>query len=121
MTTKSNKSTSLKTTSIGVPIINLLLNTTFSKHTLLCWILTCPEKPQDRVKAIHETWGRQYDKLFICSQSKSSMSSVVGFRVSDQADSYMFKVNNGSTRKRCEICSKLVSLLLTLNILHTLF
>ena len=43
---------------------------------------------------------------------------------------YMFKVSNRNTRTRCEICSKLtrktperrqVSLLLTLNIFHTLF
>ena len=43
---------------------------------------------------------------------------------------YLLKVNNRDTRKRCEICSKLtikpigvvlVSLLLTLNIFHTLF
>ena len=38
---------------------------------------------------------------------------------------YMFKVNNGNTRTRCEMCSKLmlsqVSLVLTLNIFHTLF
>ena len=49
---------------------------------------------------------------------------------------YLFKDNNGNTRKRCEICSKLIiktyeqrhwrdvvllSLLLTLNIYHTLF
>ena len=41
---------------------------------------------------------------------------------------YLFKVNNRNTRTRCEICSKLtikpgvfmVSLLLTLNIFHTL-
>ena len=42
----------------------------------------------------------------------------------------MFKVNNRNTRTMCEICSKLtiktperrlVSLLLTLNIFHTLF
>ena len=38
---------------------------------------------------------------------------------------YLFKVNNGNTRTRCEVCSKLtantlVSLLLTLNIFHTL-
>ena len=49
------------------------------------------------------------------------------------ADSYLFKVNNGNTGKRCEICSKLtiktperrqwflVSLLLTLNRFHILF
>ena len=44
---------------------------------------------------------------------------------------YLVKVNNRNTRTRCEICSKLtikidqipvlVSLLLTLNIFHTLF
>ena len=43
---------------------------------------------------------------------------------------YLLKVNNRNTRTRCEICSKLtikkperclVSLLLTLNIFHTLF
>ena len=36
---------------------------------------------------------------------------------------YMLKVNNKNFRARCEICSKLttVSLLLTLNIFHTLF
>ena len=44
---------------------------------------------------------------------------------------YMFKGNNRNTRTRCKICSKLtsggidgivlVSLLLTLNIFHTLF
>ena len=45
---------------------------------------------------------------------------------------YLFKVNNRNTRTRCEICSKLTiktperrqwlaSLLLTLNIFHTLF
>ena len=47
---------------------------------------------------------------------------------------YLLKVNNGNTRTRCEICSHLtirhqndansvllVSLLLTLNIFHTLF
>ena len=43
---------------------------------------------------------------------------------------YLFKVNNRNIRTRCEICSKLaiktpeqrhVSLLLTLNIFHTLF
>ena len=38
------------------------------------------------------------------------------------AGNCMFKVNNRNTRTRCEICSKcLVSLLLTLNIFHTLF
>ena len=43
------------------------------------------------------------------------------------AGNYMFKVNNRNTRTRCEICSRLtikthlVSLLLTLNIFHTLF
>ena len=42
------------------------------------------------------------------------------------AGNYMFKVNNRNTRRRCKICSKLtikalVSLLLTLNIFHTLF
>ena len=45
------------------------------------------------------------------------------------ANIYFFKVNSENTRKRCEICSKLsikpqddvVSLLLTLNIFHTLF
>ena len=46
------------------------------------------------------------------------------------AGNYMFKVNNRKTRTRWEICSKLtiktpgvvlVSLLLTLNIFHTLF
>ena len=43
------------------------------------------------------------------------------------AGNYMFKVNSRNTRTRCEICSKLtiktiiVSLLLTLNIFHTLF
>ena len=45
-------------------------------------------------------------------------------------DIYKFKANSTNTRKRCEICSKLtikangvvlVSLLLTLNIFHTLF
>ena len=49
-------------------------------------------------------------------------------------DNNMFKVNNTNTRKRCEICSQLTikdtrmtpdivlfSLLLTLNIFHTLF
>ena len=46
------------------------------------------------------------------------------------ADYYLFKVNNRNTTTRCEICSKLttkmpidvvpVSLLLTLNIFHTL-
>ena len=41
---------------------------------------------------------------------------------------HLFKVNNGNTRKRYEICSELaikapvlVFLLLTLNIFHTLF
>ena len=35
---------------------------------------------------------------------------------------YLLKVNDGNTRTRCEICSVvLVSLLLTLIILHTLF
>ena len=38
---------------------------------------------------------------------------------------YLFKVNNGNTRKTCEICSKLtikmVPLLLNLNIFHTLY
>ena len=49
------------------------------------------------------------------------------------ADNYMFKVSNRKTRTKCEICSKLtikipdanavvlVSLLLTMNIFHTLF
>ena len=49
------------------------------------------------------------------------------------ANIYLLKVNNRNTRKRCEICSKLTiktperrqwrrsSLLLILNILHTLF
>ena len=48
------------------------------------------------------------------------------------AGNYMFKVNNRNLRTRCEICSKitiktpeqgvvLVSLLLTLNMFHTLF
>ena len=44
------------------------------------------------------------------------------------AVSYMLKVNNRNTRAKCEKCSKLtikvpvlVSLLLTLNIFHTLF
>ena len=39
------------------------------------------------------------------------------------AGNYMFKVNNRNTRKRCDDASGavLVSLLLTLNIFHTLF
>ena len=44
------------------------------------------------------------------------------------AGNYMFKVSNRNIRTRCEICSRsdaigviLVSLLLTLNIFHTLF
>ena len=44
---------------------------------------------------------------------------------SKSAANYMFKVKNRNNRTRCEICSKfgviLVSLLLTLNIFHTLF
>ena len=48
----------------------------------------------------------------------------------DQTNIFLSKVNNKNIRKRCEICPKftinkleivLVSLLLTLNILHTLF
>ena len=42
------------------------------------------------------------------------------------ANIYLFKVNNGKNRKRCEICSHvlnavLVLLLLTSNIFHTFF
>ena len=44
---------------------------------------------------------------------------------SNPAANYMFKVKNRNNRTRCEICPKfgviLVSLLLTLNIFHTLF
>ena len=50
----------------------------------------------------------------------------------DPSGSYMFKVNNRNTRTRCEICSKLTikltlycykvnTLLLTLNLIRTLF
>ena len=37
------------------------------------------------------------------------------------ANTNMFKVNNRSTRTRCEICSKLTIILLTSKIFHTLF
>ena len=51
-------------------------------------------------------------------------------KYNNPVSNYMFKVKNRNTRKRYEICSKLtiktpgvflVSLLLTLNIFHTLF
>ena len=50
-------------------------------------------------------------------------------RGSKPAKIYLFKFNNGTTKERCEICSKitkvndvvLVFLLLTLNIFHTFF
>ena len=60
----------------------------------------------------------------------------VAMRWSLPVNIYLFKDNNGNTRKRCEICSKLIikayeqrhwrdvvllSLLLTLNIYHTFF
>ena len=35
------------------------------------------------------------------------------------AGNYMFKVNNRNTRTRCEICSKLTKLKLTLKIFYT--
>ena len=42
------------------------------------------------------------------------------------ADIYLFKGNNRNIRKKCEICPKLIDvvlafLLLTLNIFHTIF
>ena len=61
------------------------------------------------------------------------MIILVGFSVAFPVCNYMFKVNNRNTRARCGICSELsiktpkrrqnvlVSLLLTLNIFHTLF
>ena len=59
-----------------------------------------------------------------CTTVKVIFSSIQ-FRTNDTADIYLLKVNNRNTRPRCEICSKLtikiVSLLLTLNIFHTLF
>ena len=38
-----------------------------------------------------------------------------------RANIYLLKVNNRDTRTRCEICSKLTKIFLTLNIFHTLF
>ena len=65
--------------------------------------------------------------LIYWNQSKAPISS-------DPVGIYLFKAKNRNTRTRCEICSKLtiktlerrhgvvlVSLLLTLNIFHTLF
>ena len=36
------------------------------------------------------------------------MASVESSKRSNQANIYLFKVNNGNTRKRCETCSKLI-------------
>ena len=67
--------------------------------------------------------------LFSLHQRCENMKTIP---TNNPAGICMFKVNNRNTRTRCEICSKLkkdtrptgvvlVSLLLTLNIFHTLF
>ena len=77
-----------------------------------------------------------YTKLY-CHRKETGTSFEVTnetFHLSYPISIYPFKVNNRNTRTRCEICSKstkrhqndangvvLVSLLLTLNIFHTLF
>ena len=75
----------------------------------------------------HCKWGLSYQlNLFEVWHHQSLITHATS--------NYMFKVNNRNTRTRCEICTKLtnmfkmnapgvvlVSLLLTLNIFHTLF
>ena len=71
-----------------------------------------------------------------CSKMERNIHAVSGnlFLSIFPAGIYLLKVNNRKTRKRCDLCSKLtiktpedaigivlVSLLLTLNIFHTLF
>ena len=57
------------------------------------------------------------------SHSEFVSPSIVTHGFSYPAGNYMFQVNNRKTRTRCEIYGGvvLVSLLLTLNIFHTLF
>ena len=76
----------------------------------------------NRKQIIHNTdeikCSNWYETLY--ADDTDNERNLIGY----PAGNYMFKVNNRNTRLRCEICSKLtikISLLLTLNILYTLF
>ena len=68
--------------------------------------------------------------LHAIRQVKSKVTKIMLIRISYPIGIYLLKVNNRNTRATCEICSKLAiktperrhpTLLLTLNIFHTLF
>ena len=75
--------------------------------------------------------SKSFEKCMFCQMShymdnflsKHRSSSRKGCNAPYPVGIYMFKVNNRNTRARCKIFSKLtiMSLLLTLNIFHTLF
>ena len=86
-------------------------------------------------KNLFKVLKERIDKLLnIINKSSTTLCPKTMFQCLYQAGDYMFKVNNRNTRTRCKICSKstvknperrhwrvLVSLMLTLNMFHTLF